>query len=248
MDGELGHPEWMESMALATLSPADRAASGEDAATPGPSKRPAPEPDDGLPDQDAPPASRRRQAGMYHAQLDARRMSQYSASVRPARLDELMALQAEIRRLNVCLRGLVDAEQETPQDLATKVARTLAELAGGPVRVRSCFRAGRFSSTRARPVIIAFDDLAEKVRVLRAKKMLYMASCPPDLRGLRVYHDLSPLQLRWKVLLRPSYDFFKDQGTRAIWRNGYRLMAYTHGTWEEYIPREILVPGVHGYY
>ena len=248
MDGAQGHPEWMDSTDLATPSPADRATSREDAAAPGPPKRPAPESDDGLPDLDAPPASRQRQTGMYHAQLDARRMTHYAASVRPARLDELLALQAELRHLNMCLRGLVDAVNETPQDLATKVARTLAELAGGPVRIRNCFRAGRFSSTRARPVIIAFDDLAEKVQVLRAKKLLYTATCPPELRGLRVYHDLSPLQLRWKVLLRPSYDFFKDQGTRAIWRNGYRLMAYTHGTWEEYIPREILVPGVHGYY
>ena len=175
-------------------------------------------------------------------------MSQYGASVRPARLDEVLALQAELRRLNVCLRGLVDAEAETQHDLEAKVSRALAELTGGPVRIRNCFRAGRYTSTRARPVIIAFNDLAEKVRTLRSKKLLYSDSCPPDLRGLRLYHDLSPLQLRWKLLLRPSYDFFQEQGTRVIWRNGYRLMAYTHATWEEYLPREFLVSGIRGYY
>ena len=248
MDGARSHPEWMEPTAMATPSPADRAALSEDAATPGPSKRPVPEPNGNTSDLDAPPASRRRQMGIFHAQLDARRMSHYSASIRPARLDELLAVQAELRRLNVCLRGLVDAEDETQADLGAKVASALAELAGGPVRTRNCFRAGRFTPSRPRLVSIIFNDLATKVAVLRAKKKLYTDDCPPDLRGIRVYHDLSPIQLRWKLLLRPSYDYFRDQGTRAIWRNGYRLMAYTHGAWEEYIPREILVHGVHGYY
>ena len=247
MDGARDRPTGMELVDPSAPSPEDQATFGADAAAPGPSKRPAPEPDGGLPDLNAPPTWRRRQTGMFHSQLSARRMSQYGASVRPARLDEILALQAEVRRLNVCLRGLVDAEQETQADLEAKVSRALAELAGGPVRTRNVFRAGRFSARRPRPVIIAFNDLATKVKVLRSKAVLYSDSCPPELRGLRLYHDLSPLQLRWKVLLRPSYDFFQDQGTRAIWRNGYRLMAYTHGSWEEYVPNEFLVSGIRGY-
>ena len=174
-------------------------------------------------------------------------MLQYGASVRPARLDKILALQAKVRRLNVCLRSLIDAEDETQADLEAKVSRVLAELAGAPVRTRNCFRAGRFSARRPRPVIIAFNDLATKVKVLRSKRIFYSDACPPELRGLRLYHDLSPLQLQWKVLLRPSYDFFQDQGTRAIWRNGYRLLAYTHGSWEEYVPNEFLVSGIRGY-
>ena len=248
MDGERDRPTRMDLADSRTPSPEAQDPSRADAAAPGPSKRPASRPDGGLPTLDTPPTWRRRRTGMFHAQLDARRMSQYGASVRPARLDEVLALQAEVRRLNACLRGLADAEDETQEDLGAKVARALAELAGGPVQIRNCFRAGRYSSKRARPVIIVFNDLAEKVRTLRSKKVLYSDSCPPELRGLRLYHDLSPLQLRWKVLLRPSYDFFVEQGTRVIWRNGYRLMAYTHGSWEEYVPHEFLVSGIQGYY
>ena len=46
-------------------------------------------------------------------------------SVRPVRLNELLATHAEMRRLNVCLRGLLKAGNETEEELKPLVDRVL---------------------------------------------------------------------------------------------------------------------------
>lgn len=126
--------------------------------------------------------------------LDARRRSHASAAVRPARLDELLELQSDVRRRQLCLRGLADSVAEGASDLAGMVGR--------PIAVADCVRAGRYKPDRPRPVILRFATLAEKLEVLRAKSVLYTEACPAQLRGIHVYHDLSGSQLDWKSTLR----------------------------------------------
>ena len=84
--------------------------------------------------------------------------------------------------------------------------------------------------------------LGEKVEILRAKGQLYAANCPGGLQGLRLYHDLSDEQLRWKMNLKGAFNRFLGARIRAIWRRGYRLFAFLEGSWEEFVPLAALVP------
>ena len=192
---------------------------------------------------DEPAARRRRRTGFFTAQIEARRRSNAHASVRPARLDELLATHAEMRRLNVCLRGLPESLRGTEEELRATVERVLRTLVGADVSFHKCCHVGRVTTLRPRPVIIAFTKLGDKIRVLRAKGALYDAeNCPggPAFRQLRVYHDLSPLQLDWKLQLKNTFDDFRAHGARVIWRNGYRLMVFQDGIWNEYVPESAL--------
>ena len=175
------------------------------------------------------------------SQIDARRRSHALASVRPARLDELLALQGELRRDNLCVRGVPDGASETAEELAGKLGAVMGTLTGGPVPVRDCYRVGRFSPDRPRPVIVRFHTADEKVAVLRAKGVLYRPECPEALHGIRVYHDLSVQQLNWKLRLRKAFDRFLALGIRAVWRKGYRLFALLDGIWTEFYPSSALV-------
>ena len=172
--------------------------------------------------------------------LDARRRSHAAASVRPARLDELLELQAELRRRQLCLRGLEDAAAEGAGDLARKVERVVERLVGRAVPVADCVRVGRYNPDRPRPVILRFDRLEDKVDVLRGKSVVYTAACPADLRGIRVYHDLSAAQLEWKRRLRGAYDYYLGVGVRVVWRRGYRLFALLDGKWTEFYSASVL--------
>ena len=121
------------------------------------------------------------------------------------------------------------------------MGRVLTGIVGRPVAMSDCWRVGRFSPDRPRPIIIRFDVLAEKVAVLRAKGVLYGGGCPADLEGLRLYHDLSAGQLDWKRCLRAAFDNFIQSDIRAVWRHGYRLFALEEGVWVEYYPSSVLV-------
>ena len=175
------------------------------------------------------------------SQIDARRRSHALASVRPARLDELLALQGELRRDNLCVRGVPDTASESAEELAGKLGAVIGALTGGAVPVRDCYRVGRFSPDRPRPVIVRFHTADAKVTVLRAKGVLYRQECPAALCGIRVYHDLSVQQLNWKLRLRKAYDRFLALGIRAVWRKGYRLFALLEGIWTEFYPTSALV-------
>ena len=170
-----------------------------------------------------------------------RRRSHALASVRPARLDELLALQGELRRDNLCVRGVPDGASESAAELAGKLEDVMGALTGGAVPVRDCYRVGRFSPDRPRPVIVRFHSADTKVTVLRAKGVLYRPECPEALRGIRVYHDLSVQQLNWKLQLRKAYERFLGLGIRAVWRKGYRLFALLDGIWTEFYPSSALV-------
>ena len=173
--------------------------------------------------------------------VHARRRSHALASVRPARLDELLAVESELRRANLCVRGLPDSAREGGPELAGKVHATLEALTGREVPIRDCSRVGRYDPDRPRPVIVQFSTLADKVAVLRSKGVLYGPNCPVELHGIRVYHDLSVPQLDWKMRLRGAYDWFLERGIRAIWRKGYRLFALVEGSWTEFFPSSVLV-------
>ena len=157
------------------------------------------------------------------------------------RLDELLALQGEIRRLQVCIRGLAEAATPTPapahgERLRMEVSAFLEALVGRAVPFVACYRVGRATAGRPRPIIVAFAELEQKVEVLRHKGRLYRRDCPPELLGVRVYHDLSPQQLEWKFRLKRAYDGLNAAGVRVIWRAGYRLLAREEDRWEEYVP------------
>ena len=171
----------------------------------------------------------------------ARRSSHAAASVRPARLDELLDLHSEVRRWQVCLRGLADSPSEPADALAQAVARVLAALVGRTVRVADCWRVGRYAPGRPRPVILRFDGLGAKVEVLRCKGQLYGDNVRDCLKGLRLYHDLSALQLSWKRGLRERHDGFLRDNVRVVWRRGYRLFALLEGSWVEFFPPSALV-------
>ena len=101
------------------------------------------------------------------------------------------------------------------------------------------YRVGRFHRDRPRPIIVRFANLETKLQVLRSKGVLYGAACPPELQGLRVYHDLSPGQLDWKRKLRGSYEQLLGLGIRVVFRRGYRLFALLGGTWTEFFPSSV---------
>ena len=94
--------------------------------------------------------------------VDVRRRSHAAALARPARIDELLELQGELRRPQCCLRGLVDTHDETEEELRGRVeavVRELVEEAGtydGEAIVSDCWRVGRYAPERHRPVIIHF--------------------------------------------------------------------------------------------
>ena len=173
--------------------------------------------------------------------VEARRCSHSAASIRPAHLDEVLDLHSEIRRRQACLRGLPDTPTETPSSLAMAVALVTEALVGRAVRVAECWRVGRFSPGRPRPVILRFEITGEKIAVLRCKGQLYGNDCRDCLRGLRLYHDLSALQLSWKRGLKMAYDRFLGDRIRVIWRRGYQLFAHLEGSWVEHFPPSVLV-------
>ena len=144
----------------------------------------------------APPFQRRRRDGVYESALEARRRSHALASVRPVRLDELLATHSELRRLNVCIRGLPDKQDESEDELASEMSELLRDLLDDDspgVTYRDVYRVGRYSTSRPRPVIVECADLKSKLVVLRAKSMLYAHESPEELKMIRIYHDLSPL-------------------------------------------------------
>ena len=173
--------------------------------------------------------------------VEARRCSHSAASVRPARLDEVLDLHSEIRRRQACLRGLPDTPTETPNSLATAVDLVTEALVGRAVWVAECWRVGRFSPGRPRPVILRFESLGEKIAFLRCKGQLYGTDFRDCLRGLRLYHDLSALQLSWKRGLRMAHDRFLGDCVRVVWRRGYQLFAHLQGSWVEHFPPSVLV-------
>ena len=187
--------------------------------------------------------------------VDARRRSHAAASARPARIDELLELHGELRRWQVCLRGLLDTHDETEEELRCRVeavARECAEEAGtydGPPLVSDCWRVGRYAPERPRPVIIRFQRMCDKIAVLRGKGLLYGDGQSRMLQEwveesgvpLRLYHDLSAGQLDWKRRLRGAYDAFLEAQVRVVWRRGYRLFALLEGTWVEFYPQSALV-------
>ena len=189
--------------------------------------------------------------------VDARRRSHAAASARPARIDELLELHGELRRWQCCLRGLIDCPEETPEALQFQVEAVVAELVEGDEHdgeavVSDCWRVGRYSPERPRPVIIRFQRMTDKVRALRGKGKLYgergegldlMVREWVEASGvpLRLYHNLSAGQLDWKRRLRGAYDTFLEAQVRVVWRRGYRLFALLEGTWVEFYPQSALV-------
>ena len=91
--------------------------------------------------------------------------------------------------------------------------------------------------------------MCDKIAVLRGKGLLYGDGLSPMLQEwveesgapLRVYHDLSALQLDWKRRLRSAYDAFLGAQTRVVWRRGYWLFALLEGSWVEFYPESALV-------
>lgn len=235
----------VDMAAASTLAEALRPLPTDQPSSTGRQKRPAALNPNASEFQREPPLRRRRQSEVYEADIAARRRSNALASVRPARLDELLATHSDLRRLNVCIRGLPELST-TPEDasraeLENATEALLRELTGSDVVIRSVYRVGRISSTRPRPIIAELPDVASKVLVLRAKRVLYAPDCPASLQSIRIYHDLSPLQMDWKIRLRSAYDFFKAHDIRVIWRNGYRLLAFVDGQWTEYFPSACLI-------
>ena len=108
--------------------------------------------------------------------------------------------------------------------------------------MEDAWRVGRFAADRPRPVILKFRTVGEKVELLQSKGQLYAANCPGELRGLRLYHDLSAAQLAWKMQLKGVFEGFLGANVRVVWRRGYRLFAFLEGSWEEFIPLTALVP------
>ena len=194
---------------------------------------------DGPPSPD--PRVDRATAPVFHEPLAARRRSHALASIRPARLDEVLALQAEGRRLNLCIRGVMDGPSESPEELQAVVEGLLERLVGEPVAPADAYRVGRYLPDRPRPIICRFNRLDEKIKVLRAKGALYGPDCPEEMGGVRVYHDLSPGAMDWKRKLVESFNFFLSRGIRAVWRMGYRLFALVGGSWVEYYPEFFLL-------
>ena len=206
-------------------------------------KRPSSPPTAPANEEAAPAPCRQCRFGDFSVQTEACCPSNAYASVRPAHLDELLATHAEMCHLNVRLRRLPDCVNETEEDIASWVRQVLRTLVGAGVSFCECYRIGRFAGSRPRPVIICFTKLNDKICVLRTKSTLYdYKNCPGGVGfcNLRIYHDVSPLQLDWKLRLRAVFENFRAHGTRVIWRNGYHLMAFLEGVWAEYVPNSIL--------
>ena len=138
--------------------------------------------------------------------VDARRRSHAAASARPARIDELLELHGELRRWQVCLRGLVNCHDEMEAELRSRVEAVVAEFVAeadsydGDAIVSDCWRVGRYAPERPRPVIIRCQRMCDKVRALRGKGKLYgggMDDLQNEWMGengglpVRLYHDLS---------------------------------------------------------
>ena len=76
--------------------------------------------------------------------VDARCHSHAIASARLARIDELLELHGELRRWQLCLRGLVDCHDETEEELWGRVEAVVQELVeaadtyDGPAIVSDC--------------------------------------------------------------------------------------------------------------
>ena len=102
-------------------------------------------------------------------------------------------------------------------------------------------RVGRYLPDRSRPIICRFNRLDEKIKVLRAKGVLYTPQCPSELGGVRVYHNLSPGAMDWKRKLVETFNFFLSRGIRVVWRMGYHLFALVGGSWVEYYPEFYLL-------
>ena len=117
----------------------------------------------------------------------------------------------------------------------------MGALVGRRGHVEEAWWVGRFAADRPRPVILKFRTVGEKVAILQSKGRLYAADCPGELRGLRLYHDLSAAQLSWKMQLKGAYEGFLGANIRAVWRRGYRLFAFLEGSWEEFVPLTALV-------
>ena len=105
-------------------------------------------------------------ANALPADLDARRRSHAAASVRPARLDELLELQSELRRRQLCVRGLADSEGESAEELGRKLGEALGAIVGRPTAMTDAYRVGRFHRDRPRPIIVRFANLETKLQVL----------------------------------------------------------------------------------
>ena len=159
--------------------------------------------------------------------VDARRRSHAAASARPARIDELLELQGDLRRWQCCLRGVPDWHDETPEELQGRVELLVAELvdpADGEAVVSDCWRVGRYAPERPRPVIIRFQRMCDKVRALRGKGKLYEGVMSDLVTEwveesgvpVRLYHDLSAGQLDWKRRLRAAYDAFLEAQVRVV--------------------------------
>ena len=142
----------------------------------------------------------------------------------------------------MCLRGLPDSPTETTASLELAVDRVVERLVGRRGHVAAAWRVGRFAAGRPRPVILACRTVGDKIELLKSKGQLYAVDAPGDLRGLRLYHDLSAAQLEWKLQLKGAYERFLGAGVRAVWRRGYRLFAFLEGSWEEFVPLKALVP------
>ena len=83
---------------------------------------------EGSPPPDSRPAC--TSGAVFHEPLAARRRSHALASIRPARLDELLSLQSEGRCLNLCIRGVTDAASESLEELQEVVEGLLERLVG----------------------------------------------------------------------------------------------------------------------
>ena len=112
------------------------------------------------------------------------------ASVHPVHLDELLALQGEVRHDNLCVRGVPNGVCEMAEEFTGKLGTVLGVLTGGAVPVYDCYRVRRFSPNQPRPVIVRFPMADAKLAILCAKGVLYGPKCPEALHSIRVYHDL----------------------------------------------------------
>ena len=114
------------------------------------------------------------------------------------------------------------------------MALVLETLVRRAVPVADCWRVGRFMQGRPRPVILRFAGVGEKIKVLCSKGRLYGNEVGGCLRGLRLCHDLSALQLSWKRGLREVFDGFLRDHVRVVWCQGYCLFALLEGSWVEF--------------
>ena len=163
------------------------------------------------------------------------------AFVHPVCLDELLVLQGEQCRDNLCVCSVPDGVRETAEELVGKLGTVLAHSLVEVVLVQDCYRVGRFSPDWPRPVIVHFPTADAKVAVLLGKGALYHPECPEALHLIRVYHDLSVHQLNWKLQLWKAHDTLLALGICPVWGKGYRLFVLLEGIWTEFYPTSALV-------